>query len=54
MKKVLPELDFHGLLQVMIARTSVLDSLKTALSRSRVVVLAGPRQCGKTTLARQL
>jgi len=25
-----------------------------ALSRSRVVVLTGPRQCGKTTLARQL
>ncbi|NOY85768.1 MAG: ATP-binding protein [Deltaproteobacteria bacterium] len=28
--------------------------LKSALSRSRVVVLTGPRQCGKTTLAREL
>lgn len=38
----------------MIARAALLSSLKTALSRSRVVVLVGPRQCGKTTLARQL
>jgi predicted AAA+ superfamily ATPase len=28
--------------------------LKKALNRSRVVVLTGPRQCGKTTLARRL
>lgn len=28
--------------------------IKTALARSRVVVLTGPRQCGKTTLAREL
>ncbi len=32
----------------------VLAMLGKALSRSRVVVLTGPRQCGKTTLARQL
>ena len=38
----------------MIKRTSLLNSLKRALARSRVVVLVGPRQCGKTTLARQL
>lgn len=38
----------------MIYRTTYLDRLKTALRRSRVVVLAGPRQCGKTTLAREL
>ncbi len=38
----------------MIQRTSILDTLKSALARSRVVVLAGPRQCGKTTLAREL
>jgi predicted AAA+ superfamily ATPase len=38
----------------MIARAQLLASLKKALSRSRVVVLTGPRQCGKTTLARQL
>ncbi len=38
----------------MVPRTAVLASLRSALSRSRVVVLVGPRQCGKTTLARQL
>jgi hypothetical protein len=38
----------------MIQRISILNSLQTALARSRIVVLAGPRQCGKTTLARQL
>lgn len=38
----------------MIQRTAILDALNTALSRSRVVVLTGPRQCGKTTLAREL
>lgn len=40
-------------LYVMIERTHLLAALKKALSRSRVVVLTGPRQCGKTTLARQ-
>ena len=38
----------------MIHRDSLLDALSRALARSRVVVLAGPRQCGKTTLAREL
>ncbi|MBA3029406.1 MAG: ATP-binding protein [Desulfobacteraceae bacterium] len=38
----------------MIPRKSILATVKKALSRSRVVVLAGPRQCGKTTLAREL
>lgn len=38
----------------MIQRIAILNSLQTALARSRIVVLAGPRQCGKTTLARQL
>lgn len=38
----------------MINRTGILDKLKHALRRSRIVVLTGPRQCGKTTLARQL
>lgn len=38
----------------MIQRKALLDQLQRALSRSRVVVLAGPRQCGKTTLAREL
>lgn len=38
----------------MIHRNDILQQLQTALARSRVVVLAGPRQCGKTTLAREL
>lgn len=37
----------------MITRASDLESIRTALKRSRVVALLGPRQCGKTTLARQ-
>jgi uncharacterized protein len=39
--------------QAMIARTSDLELVRAALKRSRVVALLGPRQCGKTTLARQ-
>ena len=38
----------------MIRRTGIIEALKAALGRSKVVVLAGPRQCGKTTLAREL
>ena len=38
----------------MIRRDTILDTIRTALNRSRVVVLSGPRQCGKTTLAREL
>lgn len=37
----------------MIPRIQATASIKTALDRSRVVGLLGPRQCGKTTLARQ-
>jgi len=37
----------------MIQRDSILASIRTALGRSRVVALIGPRQSGKTTLARQ-
>lgn len=37
----------------MIERTSILSRIKSALGRSRVVALIGPRQSGKTTLARQ-
>lgn len=29
-------------------------SIRTALSERRVILLEGPRQCGKTTLARQI
>jgi predicted AAA+ superfamily ATPase len=38
----------------MIPRDAIVVALKRALERSRVAVLVGPRQCGKTTLARQL
>ena len=38
----------------MIERVGILSTLKTAIKRSKVVVLFGPRQCGKTTLAREL
>ena len=37
----------------MITRTHSKALLETALSRSRITLLIGPRQCGKTTLARQ-
>jgi hypothetical protein len=39
---------------VILARHRLLGALRTALERHPVVVLTGPRQCGKTTLARQL
>jgi hypothetical protein len=38
----------------MIPRNQLLDRIRQALLRSRVVALLGPRQCGKTTLARQI
>ena len=37
----------------MIARKTDVHAVRTALKRSRVVGLLGPRQCGKTTLARE-
>lgn len=37
----------------MLDRKTDLDRVRAALKRSRVVALLGPRQCGKTTLARQ-
>ena len=38
----------------MINRSGIISALRRALGRSPVVVLTGPRQCGKTTLARVL
>jgi predicted AAA+ superfamily ATPase len=38
----------------MIARTRRLAELRAALGRSRVTALVGPRQAGKTTLAREI
>ncbi len=37
----------------MISRTHSNALLETVLSRSRITLMIGPRQCGKTTLARQ-
>ncbi len=44
--------DFHGRLTPMINRKGDLARLRAALRRSHIVALLGPRQCGKTTLAR--
>jgi uncharacterized protein len=55
MKFLLYVMDFHGIyVTVMHLRRAMLKQTTTALARSRVVILAGPRQCGKTTLAREL
>src|SRR5499426_534219 len=35
-------------------RPGLIQQVREALRRSRVVALLGPRQCGKTTIARQL
>ena len=48
-------LDFHRYrLAVVVARHRLLDTARAALERRPIVVLTGPRQCGKTTLARQI
>jgi len=38
----------------MIPRAALISRVRAALARSRIVALVGPRQCGKTTLARTL
>src|SRR5450759_3627134 len=38
---------------LVIRRTADIHAVRTALKRSRVVGILGPRQCGKTTLARE-
>ncbi len=38
---------------MMIQRKVVIEELTQAIERSRAVALLGPRQCGKTTLARE-
>jgi uncharacterized protein len=38
----------------MIERLQLMDHIRRALRRSRIVALIGPRQCGKTTLAREI
>ena len=39
---------------MIVARNRLLNILHSALERRAVVVVTGPRQCGKTTLARQI
>lgn len=38
----------------VIQRSTILSRLRAALERARIILLCGPRQCGKTTLAREL
>src|SRR5690606_31293855 len=40
--------------RVILARPRLMEALSVASRRRPVVVLVGPRQCGKTTLAREL
>jgi predicted AAA+ superfamily ATPase len=54
MKKEIAIFDFHGILISMVKRGELLKRLRLALKRSRVVALVGARQCGKTTIARDL
>ena len=44
---------FQGKMAFMIERAELKTEIETALTRFRVVELVGPRQSGKTTLARQ-
>lgn len=46
-------LSFSWYNPVMIERDTYIQNIQTALGRSRVVALIGPRQSGKTTLARR-
>jgi len=43
---------FSWYYRFMIERKNLQESIQNALDRSRVVALIGPRQCGKTTMAR--
>ena len=43
--------DFHGRIRIMLDRPFYLKQLSTAVQRSPVTALLGPRQVGKTTLA---
>ena len=45
--------EFHGDSLGVIERKTDLELVRAALKRSRVVALLGPRQSGKTTLARE-
>jgi len=46
--------DFHGRIPPVLRRSRLQARIAHALKRSRVVALIGPRQSGKTTLARKI
>lgn len=46
--------EFHGIASPMLPRANLLTQIRRALGRSRIVALIGPRQAGKTTLARAI
>lgn len=46
--------DFHAMISQMFNRKSAQAQLETALEENPVIALLGPRQCGKSTLARQV
>ncbi len=54
MKISLVVADFHGIFVDMLNRDAIFAAIRDALARNPVVVLLGPRQVGKTTLARML
>ncbi len=39
--------DIHGIMKCMIDRKDLAHNVRSALRRSRVVALIGPRQCGR-------
>jgi predicted AAA+ superfamily ATPase len=47
-------MQFNCMISTMIKRENIMERVRIGLSRSPVVALIGPRQCGKTTMARQL
>ena len=50
----LENLQYRCKISTMIIRKRYLDKVAKALARNLIVALIGPRQCGKTTLARQI
>ena len=44
----------HDMIETMIERIFYKKYIEKALGRGRAVALLSPRQCGKTTLARQI
>ena len=54
LKILYPTADFQGYNKIMIPRPSLIQAVTDRLEHSPIVVLLGPRQCGKTTLAREI